>query len=164
MLADHLGPNLAILFCGTAAGRTSAALGHYYARPCNKFWSLLADTGLTPRRLRPDEDHLLPDFGIGLTDLAKGVSGMDHEIPKAAFAPQVLAGLIGQWRPRAVAFTSLTAARLGLGDKTLTEGRLPDDHRWPQVALWALQSPSGANAHFTAKSWHALAEWRRGLR
>ena len=162
MLPDHLGPNLAILFCGTAAGRTSAALGHYYARPGNKFWGLLAETGLTPRRLRPDEDYLLPGFGIGLTDLAKGVSGMDHEIPKAAFAPQVVAALISQWRPRAVAFTSLTAARLGLGDKGLAEGRLPADPRWPDVALWALQSPSGANAHFTARSWQDLADWHRG--
>jgi TDG/mug DNA glycosylase family protein len=164
MLADHLAPNLAILFCGTAAGHRSAALGHYYAGPGNKFWRLLADTGLTPRRLRPDEDHLLLGFGFGLTDLAKGVSGMDHEIPKAAFAPLALAALISRWRPLAVAFTSLTAARLGLGDTLLTEGRLPYDPRWPDVALWALQSPSGANAHFTARSWQALADWRRGLR
>jgi TDG/mug DNA glycosylase family protein len=162
MLADHLAPNLAILFCGTAAGKTSAERGHYYAGPGNKFWGLLADTGLTPRRLRPDEDHLLPGFGLGLTDLAKGVSGMDHEIPKGAFAPQVVAALISQWCPRAVAFTSLTAARLGLGDNGLPEGRLPPDPRWPEVALWALQSPSGANAHFTARSWQALADWHRG--
>ena len=164
MLQDHLAPNLAILFCGTAAGHRSAALGHYYAGPGNKFWGLLADTGLTPRRLRPHEDFLLPGFGIGLTDLAKGVSGMDHEIPKAAFAPQVLAALIGQWQPGAVAFTSLAAARLGLGDKLLPEGRLPTDPRWPDVALWALQSPSGANAHFTARSWQDLGDWRKGLR
>lgn len=164
MLQDHLAPDLAILFCGTAAGHRSAALGHYYAGPGNKFWGLLADTGMTPRRLRPDEDHLLPSFGLGLTDLAKGVAGMDHEIPKSAFAPQSLAHLINQWLPRALAFTSLTAARLGLGDKHLPEGRLPADPRWPQMTIWALQSPSGANAHFTARSWQALGDWRRGVR
>lgn len=164
MLPDRLGPDLAILFCGTAAGRTSAALGQYYARPGNKFWGLLAQTGLTPRLLRPDEDHLLPEFGLGLTDLAKGVSGMDHQIPKTAFAPRALAALIQNWHPKAVAFTSLTAARLALNDKHLGEGRLPPDPRWPDVALWALQSPSGANAHFTDRSWRALGDWRKGLR
>ena len=163
MLQDHLGPDLAILFCGTAAGKTSAVRGHYYAGPGNKFWGLLAQTGLTPRLLRPDEDHLLPGFGLGLTDLAKGVAGMDHEIPKAAFAPQVLAALITEWHPQAVAFTSLAAARLALGDKHLPEGRLPADPRWPNMALWALQSPSGANAHFSDRSWRDLAHWRRGL-
>ncbi|MBC7478279.1 MAG: mismatch-specific DNA-glycosylase, partial [Pseudorhodobacter sp.] len=49
MLPDYLAPGLDILFCGTAASSTSARVGHYYARNGNRFWRLLAETGLTPR-------------------------------------------------------------------------------------------------------------------
>jgi double-stranded uracil-DNA glycosylase len=163
MLPDHLAQGLDILFCGTAAGRTSAAVGHYYARPGNRFWSLLHQTGLTPYRLQPTEDHSLPAMGLGLTDLAKGVAGMDKDIPLAAYVPQRLAGVIAQWQPRAVAFTSLNAARLALGDKRAVSGRLADVSQWPGVALWALSSPSGANGHFSAVAWHDLPNWRRSL-
>jgi TDG/mug DNA glycosylase family protein len=161
ILPDHLAPGLDILFCGTAVGAMSAARGHYYARPGNRFWQVLADTGLTPRRLAPPEDHLMPSLGLGLTDLAKHVAGQDADIPRAAYAPDRLAALVRDWRPRAVAFTSLTAARIALG-RPAAGGRLPDDPRLPGAALWALPSPSGlARRHFSAAPWQALADWRR---
>jgi TDG/mug DNA glycosylase family protein len=165
MLADLVAADLDILFCGTAPGAMSAALGHYYARPGNRFWLPLAETGLTPRRLHPDEDHLLPGFGLGLTDLAQGVAGQDAEIPPSAYAPERLQALVAVLRPRALAFTSLTAARLALGVPRLAAGALPDDRRYGGVRLWALPSPSGlARSHFSADPWAALAAWRKGLR
>lgn len=158
MLPDLLPQTPVILFCGTAAGRASAARGHYYAGPGNRFWQLLAETGITARRLQPQDDHLLPGLGIGLTDLAKDVAGMDRDIPPTAWLPLRLAALITRLQPRIVAFTSLTAARLALGDKTLRPGALAADPRWPLVALWALPSPSGAaRGSFSAQPWHALA-------
>ena len=162
MLPDYLSPGLDILFCGTAAGPTSARLGHYYAKAGNRFWRLLAQTGLTAREMRPDEDHLLPGLGLGFTDLAKGVAGMDHAIPREAFEPARVAELVALWRPKAVAFTSLAAARLATGDRHLGLGKIADAP-WPGVVMWALSSPSGANVGFSAGSWHDLAAWRRGL-
>lgn len=162
MLPDILGPGLTILFCGTAAGHASAARGHYYAGPGNRFWPMLAETGLTPRRLLPEEDHMMPGFGYGLTDLAKDVSGMDAEIPPEAFAPARLAALVAQHRPRAVAFTSLTAARLALDDRDLGPGRLAYHPLLPETVLFALPSPSGAaRGTFSPLPWQALAQWRR---
>lgn len=161
MLPDHVAPGLSILFCGTAAGSTSARVGHYYAGPGNRFWALLAQAGLTPHRLEPSNDHLMPGLGLGLTDLAKGVSGMDHQIPPAAYLPEWLAGLIAACQPRAVAFTSLAAGRLALGNKRLAAGPLAAQPRWPGVAFWALPSPSGANGHFSAEPWLALGQWLR---
>lgn len=162
ILPDLLAPGLDVLFCGTAVGATSAARGHYYARPGNLFWRTLAETGLTPRRLRPEEDHLMPGFGLGLTDLAKDVSGQDADIPPAAYAPDRLVALVAEWRPRAVAFTSLTAARVALGLRRAVPGRQADDLRMPGTVLWALPSPSGlARSHFRAEPWQALADWRR---
>ncbi len=52
VLLDLLRPGLRVVFCGTAAGAVSAAKGAYYAGPGNRFWPMLAKTGLTPRQLR----------------------------------------------------------------------------------------------------------------
>ena len=158
ILSDILAPGLRVLFCGTAAGTASARRGHYYAGPGNRFWPMLAETGLTPRLLRPEEDRLMPEFGLGLTDLAKEVAGMDHQIPPKAYAPARLVDLVALWRPSIVAFTSLTAARKALAAPGLRAGRLRDDARLPGVALFALPSPSGAaRATFAPGPWHDLA-------
>lgn len=163
ILPDRLRPGLDIVFCGTAAGPVSAKRGLYYAGPGNRFWPLLAETGLTPRRLMPEDDHLLPDFGLGLTDLAKTASGTDAKIPAQAYDPEGLMQKINQYRPRALAFTSLTAARLALGNTDLRSGLQPADARLPGLGIWALPSPSGsARGHFQLGPWQALADWRRG--
>jgi TDG/mug DNA glycosylase family protein len=160
ILPDFLAPGLRLVFCGTAAGHASAAAGHYYAKPGNRFWGLLHEAGLTPRLFRPEEDHLLLGLGIGLTDLAKEVSGMDHEIPPAAYSPARLAEVLRRHRPAALAFTSLTAARLALADGGIRAGRLARAE-WPGMALFALPSPSGRNGHFSRTPWLDLGQWWR---
>ena len=162
ILPDIIAPGLRLLFCGTAAGTASARRGHYYAGPGNRFWSLLAETGLTPRLLRPDEDHLIGQFGLGLTDLAKTASGMDIDIPAAAYAPARLFALVARYRPHLLAFTSLTAARKALRDPGLRPGRLIPPAGAAAilqgVVIHALPSPSGAaRGTFDPAPWHALA-------
>ena len=159
ILPDYLAPGLRLVFCGTAAGHVSAALGHYYAGPGNRFWGLLQEAGLTPRRFTPQDDHLLPGLGIGLTDLAKEASGMDRDIPAAAYGPGALARRVGALAPVALAFTSLKAARVALSDDRIAVGPLALDARFPGVALWALPSPSRANGHFTREPWLDLGRW-----
>lgn len=162
MLPDFLRPGLKLVFCGTAASAKSAARGHYYAGPGNRFWPLLFETGLTPRLFAPVDDHLLPALGIGLTDLAKGVSGMDRDIPSAAYAPERLAAAIADIGPKVLAFTSLTAAKIALGSR-----HPPGPARsavFPGLTLWVLPSPSGAaRASFSAVPWQALADHIRAM-
>ena len=86
-------PGLKIVFCGTAAGNVSAARGAYYAHPQNRFWSALHAFGLTPRKLEPEEYPELPRWGLGLTDIAKHVSGMDRELPSGALGRDACAAL-----------------------------------------------------------------------
>ena len=81
VLPDALRPGLRIVFCGTAAGNVSAARGAYYADPQNKFWRALHEVSLSPRLLRPEEFREALQWGVGLTDMAKQVSGMDRELP-----------------------------------------------------------------------------------
>jgi hypothetical protein len=86
LLDDLLPPGLRLVICGTAAGERSAKLGAYYAGRGNKFWRTLHEVGLTPdRTLIPSEFRELLSYGIGLTDLAKGVSGMNHTLMRHSF-------------------------------------------------------------------------------
>jgi double-stranded uracil-DNA glycosylase len=161
MLPDLLAPGLQLVFCGTAASRKSAERGHYYAGPGNRFWALLAETGLTPRPFLPEDDRLLPSLGIGLTDLAKGVSGMDRDIPAQAYAPTRLSALIVEMRPARLAFTSLTAAKIALGLRH-PAGRVQSPH-YPNLPIWVLPSPSGAaRGSFQREPWYDLAADMRG--
>jgi len=156
MLPDRLAHGLNVVFCGTAASRVSGLRGHYYAGPGNRFWPLLFETGLTTRLFAPEDDDLLLGLGIGLTDLAKGVSGMDRDIPKSAYMPARLAQLVVSLRPKRLAFTSLTAAKIALGSRH-PAGRT-DAATFPGLAIWVLPSPSGAaRATFDVAPWNDLA-------
>jgi TDG/mug DNA glycosylase family protein len=78
ILQDILRPGLEAVFVGSAAGKRSAAAGHYYANPRNRFWVRLHGAGLTREVLGPDDDTALPDLGLGLTDLNK-VDSRNHD-------------------------------------------------------------------------------------
>ena len=110
-LPDLLRPGLDLVICGAAAGRRSAEVGAYYAGPGNRFWRTLHETGLTPRLLAPEAFRSLPDFGIGLTDLAKTASGSDAEIPRSAWDAGGLRRKIEAAGPRTLAFNGKNAAQ-----------------------------------------------------
>lgn len=159
MLPDYLAPNLPVIFCGTAAGKRSAELGHYYAGRGNRFWLTLYEIGLTPRLLFPHEDSSALEHGIGLTDLAKGVAGVDRDIPSSAYVPVRLRELIGEWKPRRIAFTSLTAARIGLIANGRPASGLQPTASLPGIEVWALPSPSGmARGYWNIAPWYALSQ------
>jgi TDG/mug DNA glycosylase family protein len=112
--------------------------------------------GLTPRLLAPEEDALLLDFGIGLTDLAKGVSGMDREIPLGKLRPDVLRDLVARYRPGILAFNGKGAARAVMGKGVSDFGRY-DPPGLPTV--WVLPSTSGAARWcFSLDPWRGLAD------
>lgn len=155
ILPDVLQPGLALVFCGTAAGRRSAELGAYYAHPGNLFWRTLHAVALTPRLFAPAEFPQLPAIGIGLTDLAKHHMGNDDELPRDAFDVAALRERIERHAPRLLAFTSKAAARAALGRMAgdgLQEERIGD------TRLFVLPSPSGqARGHWDLAHWQALA-------
>lgn len=126
-LPDVLPFGLKAVICGTAAGTTSAALGAYYADPRNKFWNILQQAGLTPRKLAPNEFVALHKFGLGLTDIAKTVSGTDANLPLGAFNVAGFVDKVRHCQPGIVAFNGKEAARVLYGlprhaTKTLTYG------------------------------------------
>lgn len=164
-LPDSIRAGLMLVFVGTAAGRRSAAVGHYYAHPGNRFWPTLCAIGLTPRRFDPHEFRDLLELGIGFSDVAKRASGMDRDIPASAFEPVDLAAKLRIHRPRFVAFTSKRAASLWFGrpTKRITNGlQAPVEG---QPSIFVLPSPSGAASRWwSIAPWHDLADLVRSTR
>jgi len=159
VLPDLLRPGLSVVFCGTAPGRVSAAQKQYYAHPQNKFWPTLHRIGLTPRRLNPAEYEMLLGFSIGLTDIAKHVSGQDNQLPRASLgarATQALKARMEEFQPRILAFTSLTGGRSFLGARANFGAQA---QIIGATHIWILPSPSPkAHWNWDEKVWRALAE------
>jgi TDG/mug DNA glycosylase family protein len=161
ILPDLLRPGLGLVFCGTAAGRRSAADGAYYAHPGNLFWRTLHAVQLTPRQFAPAEFPLLPAMGMGLTDLAKHHMGNDDELPRDAFDVLALRAKIERHAPRLLAFTSKAAARAALG-KPIGYGW--QHERINDTRIYVLPSPSGqARGHWDMTPWQELAKGFRAL-
>ena len=158
VLPDVLAPNLKIVFCGTAAGNESARQKAYYAHPGNKFWRTLHQIGLTPRQLAPAEFPSVLEYGIGLTDLAKFVSGNDDQLRSADFDILALEKKIAQFQPHALAFTSKNAGSIFYRSKKLQIGRQPE--QFETTTVFVLPSPSGlAIRSWDIRWWQEAAEF-----
>ena len=116
-LPEVVGPGLRCLFVGINPGRHSARAGHHFAGPQNHFWRLLAESGLTPRRLRSEEDRLLPSFGIGVTNVVARPSSGEGDLSWAEFEAggARLRARVAEWRPRVVACLGKNVARAYAG-------------------------------------------------
>jgi TDG/mug DNA glycosylase family protein len=149
VLPDVVEPGLTVLFCGLAVGECAALRGHHHAGPGDSFWQLLHQSGLTPRQLRPNEEDLLLDYGLGITDVAD-VAGL----------PATIEAL----RPRWVAITGKGAASViartlghpapGLG---VTGWQLAG------ADVFVLPSASGANRRKDYDGRTSRAHWWREL-
>ena len=161
ILPDLLEPGLKIVFCGTAASPTSAAVGAYYAGPGNRFWPALYEVGLTPTQFEPSDYPRLLDYAIGLTDLAKHESGVDRALSHLAFDVPTLRQKIEMYQPRVLAFTSKTGGKAFMGHP-VEYGLQPES--LGRTMIYVLPSTSGAAiAHWDISYWQALADLYKTL-
>lgn len=142
-LPDYLVPGLDLVVVGFNPGIASGTTGHYYAAPSNAFWRLLHESGLVARRFLPTEDHLLPAFGIGFTDVVKRMSRAAadlaaHEL--AAGAP-VARRKVAAVAPRFVAATGKGVYRALTGERDARYGL--SRHRIGEAPIFVAPSPSG---------------------
>ena len=157
-LRDILAEQLDVVFCGMAAGATSAARGHYYAGPGNKFWRLLFSTRLTPHLLQPDQDSRVIEWGVGLTDLNKKDAGADSTLAKANFDIDAFIGRMAAHRPKRVAFNGKAAAKKVFGAKLPKGSWGKQSWKIADSEVWMLPSTSGAaNGSWDERPWIALA-------
>ncbi|MCP2257285.1 G/U mismatch-specific uracil-DNA glycosylase [Streptoalloteichus tenebrarius] len=147
-IPEVIAPDLDVVFCGINPSLYSGATGHHFARPGNRFWPALHRSGFTPRQLRADEQHLLLDFGLGITNLVNRATARADELSAdelRAGAARVTA-LARQYRPRVIAMVGITAYRTAFGNRHARVG--PQPERIADAHVWVLPNPSGLNAHY----------------
>ena len=146
-LPDVIAPDLDILFCGINPSLMSAARGHHFARPGNRFWPALHLAGLTPRRLTPDEDRELLVYGIGITNIVARPTRAAAELSVAELreGAHALGELASRYRPRVLAVLGVTAWRTAFDRPKATLGLQPE--RVGCAETWVVPNPSGLNAH-----------------
>ena len=147
-LADLVGPDLRVLFCGINPGTLSGELGLHFARPGNRFWKLLHAGGFTRSVLPPAEQHTLPELGIGITNLVGRVTAAASELGVAELreGATLLQAKVGVLRPRCVAVLGLQAYRTAFRRPGATIGPQPD--LIGGALLWLLPNPSGLQARY----------------
>jgi double-stranded uracil-DNA glycosylase len=149
---DVVAPGLRVLFCGINPSLYSAATGHHFARPGNRFWPALHQSGFTDRQLRPDEQELLLQIGLGITNIVGRATARADELSgdELRGGAVALRAKVGRLRPRWLALVGVTAYRTAFGRPGAAVGPQPD--AIGAAALWVLPNPSGLNAHWTASS------------
>jgi len=147
-LPDVIAPGLRVLFCGINPGLYSAAIGHHFGRPGNRFWKALYASGFTPRLYSPNEDATLLDLGIGITNLCPRTTASADELTAVELerGGRELAAKALRYRPRVVAILGIGAYRVGFGRVDASIGR--QEEKIAGSLTWVLPNPSGLNAHY----------------
>jgi TDG/mug DNA glycosylase family protein len=155
-IPDLGGPGLRVLFSGINPSLYSAATGHHFARPGNRFWPALHQSGFTPCQLHPSQQALLPSLGLGITNVVARATVRAEELSPAELVAggRRLAALARRWRPRYVAVLGVTAYRTAFGRPKALIGA--QDHEIGAVPVWVLPNPSGLNAHYTIEALAAV--------
>jgi TDG/mug DNA glycosylase family protein len=145
---DVIAVGLKVLFCGINPSLYSAAVGHHFARPGNRFWPALHAAGFTDRLLAPWEDGLLLEGGYGITNLAGRATATADELDEEELiaGARRLARKVRRYRPAWVAFLGVGAYRTAFGHKDAKLGGQAEGIGGS--AVWVLPNPSGLNAHY----------------
>ncbi|MFD6887608.1 G/U mismatch-specific DNA glycosylase [Streptomyces sp. NPDC059957] len=152
VLPDVVAGGLRVLFCGINPGLLSAATGHHFARPGNRFWPVLHLSGFTPRLLSPDEQDELPTYRLGITNVVARATARADELSAEEFREggRILTAKVELLRPQWLAVVGVTAYRTAFGERKAQIG--PQERTIGATRIWALPNPSGLNARWTAAS------------
>jgi len=147
-LLDIMDQNLTVLFCGINPGLYSAAVGHNFARPGNRFWKAMAGAGFTDRVFSPAEERELLRLGYGITNIVERATARADELEKVELVEgaRELSRKVLRYQPKVLAIVGVTAyrvafefpkAKLGLQQETIGK-----------TIVWVLPNTSGLNAHY----------------
>jgi double-stranded uracil-DNA glycosylase len=159
-LRDVIAPDLTVLFCGINPGLYSAAVGHNFARPGNRFWRTLYGAAFTDRLFAPEEERELLQYGCGITNIVKRATASANELTKEelrAGARSVIRK-VRLYKPQILAVVGLSAYRIAFAGVTTAlqgkEAALPglQNAKIGKTSVWVLPNPSGLNAHYQLPS------------
>jgi double-stranded uracil-DNA glycosylase len=151
-----IAPGLRILFVGINPGLYTAATGHHFARPGNRFWPALHAAGFTPRLFHPSEQAELLQLGCGVTNLVNRATATAAELLPAEFVAgrARLSAKVRRYRPRIVGFLGVGAYCHAFSLRAATVG--PQAERFAGAQVWVLPNPSGLNANYQLPALVAL--------
>lgn len=161
---DVIGPGLRVLFCGINPGLYTAAVGHHFARPGNRFWPALYQSGFTDRLLSPFEERQLLQLGLGVTNVVALATAAASELTKEDFIKggSKLRAKLRRYRPRIFAVLGVGAYREAFARPKAMIGE--QDERIAEARIWVLPNPSGLNANYQLKDLvKLLKELRRAV-
>jgi TDG/mug DNA glycosylase family protein len=158
---DVIAPDLRVLFCGINPGLYTAAVGHHFARPGNRFWPALYAAGFTERLLSPFDERELLKSGYGITNVVRRTTATADQLRKEEIVEggQQLSRKVLRYRPGILAVLGLGAYRVAFNKPKAKIGR-QEEVLGPAV-IWVLPNPSGLNANYQAND---LARLFRQLR
>ena len=165
-LPDYLAPGLDIVFIGLNPSTISVKAGHYFANPRNRFWKAFNMSGLVDGGLGPERDHILPQHGIGLTDVVKRPTSQGSGLTAADYrqwAP-VLKEKLECYQPLVACFHGMMAYRNylwhadGIRSKGAELGL--QSHQIGNIRVFVTPNPSPANARYSVSD---LSGWYRQL-
>ncbi len=150
-LPDLIAPNLKVLFAGINPGLYTAAVGHHFGRPGNRFWPALHRGGFTPRVFSPFEEEKLLALGYGIVNVVDRASVAADVLTREEYelgAKKLEAKGEGKFTPRFLALVGIGAYRMGFQSQR-REARATGRVRSGETKIWVLPNPSGLNAHHT---------------
>lgn len=158
---DVIATGLRVIFCGINPGLYSGAVGHHFARPGNRFWPALNNSGFTDRLLSPFDEHDLLEIGCGVTNVVSRTTATAAElsIEELIAGGRRLRTKVLRYRPKVLAVLGISAYRSAFGFPKAHLGR--QSETIGQTVVWILPNPSGLNAHYQSKD---LARLFRDLR
>ena len=145
---DVIAPGLRVLFCGINPGLYTAAVGHHFARPGNRFWPALHRSGFTDRLLSPFDERGLLKLGLGVTNVVAHATAAAAELTKDDFEKggRRLKAKVLRYRPRFVAVLGVGAYRVAFAQPKAIIGE--QEERIADARVWVLPNPSGLNANY----------------
>jgi TDG/mug DNA glycosylase family protein len=145
-IPDLVAPGLRVLFAGINPSLYSAATGHHFARPGNRFWPALHRSGFTSRQLRPEEQPQLLGLGLGITNVVARATARADELNAAELRAggHALAELAAALGVSFLAILGVTAYRTAFGVPKAIVGS--QESRLGGARVWILPNPSGLNA------------------
>ncbi len=145
---DVIAPNLRVLFSGINPGLYTAAVGHHFARPGNRFWPALYAAGFTDRVLSPFDERELLKSGYGITNVVMRATASADQLTKEEIVAggKKLRAKVLRYCPKVLAVLGISTYRVAFNQPKATVGRQED--RIGDTMLWVLPNPSGLNANY----------------
>jgi TDG/mug DNA glycosylase family protein len=140
-----------VLFCGINPGLYTAAVGHHFARPGNRFWPALFAAGFTNRVVSPFDERELLAQGYGVTNVVMRATATADELTREELrvGGKRLIAKVKRYKPAFLAVLGLGAYRAAWEQPKAVIGR--QDEKIGETVVWVLPNPSGLNAHYQAK-------------